>query len=167
MNTQNISLVVAHDLNLGIGKDGQLPWHIPEDMSHFRKVTTGGVVIMGRKTWESIPIKYRPLPDRENIIITRNREYNAWGGTVANSLEEAVDIGSRAKKPIYIIGGSEIYKQSIDVCNHLYITLVKHTFECDKMMEGYSELFTLVESKEVETKSGVQLEFQTWGRNEG
>ena len=157
---------MAHDLNLGIGRNGKLPWHIPEDMRHFKRTTKGGVVIMGRKTWDSIPMKYRPLPERENIIITRNKEYNAWGGVIAHSLEEALEIAQKYKKRIYIIGGSEIYNQSINVCKYLYITLVKDTFECDKTMRGYSELFTLVESEEVKAKSGVQLEFQTWKRSE-
>ena len=107
-----ISLIAAVAKNLAIGKDGQLLWHLPEDMRYFRETTRGKPVIMGRKTWESLPDVFRPLPGRRNIVISRNPAYDAPGATLAGSLEEAVRL-AQDDAEVFVIGGAEIYRQAL------------------------------------------------------
>ncbi len=102
-----ISLIAAVARNRALGKDGQLLWHLPEDMRYFRETTRGKPVIMGRKTWESLPDAFRPLPGRRNIVISRNPAYEAPGATLAGSLEEAVRL-TQDDAEVFVIGGAEI-----------------------------------------------------------
>ena len=101
-----------------IGISNTLPWHLPEDLKHFRKMTTGHPILMGRKTYESIG---RPLPKRENIVITRNANYQALGCVVKHSLEEAI-AHCTGRDEIFIIGGAELYKQAIPLADRMYLT---------------------------------------------
>ena len=120
------------DDKCGIGKDNKLPWKIKQDMEFFKKVTTGNVVIMGRKTWESIPKKFRPLPNRTNIILTRNKNYNPGNGAECfDNLNDAVQ--KYKDEQIYVIGGAEIYRMALQHkdCEGLVITRVKGDFQCD------------------------------------
>ena len=120
---KNISLIVAVTKNMVIGKDNKLTWHLPDDMNYFSNMTKGHSIIMGRKNWESIPEKYRPLPGRKNIVVTRNKEFQDNGATVVNSIEKAIEV-SRASEDeeIFIIGGGEIYKLGFKYIDKLYIT---------------------------------------------
>ena len=107
---KNISLIVALSKNQVIGKNNKLAWDLPDDMNYFSNMTKNHVVIMGRKNWESIPEKYRPLPNRENIIISRNRNYSTKKATVVNSIEKAIEISrDNTDEEIFIIGGGEIF----------------------------------------------------------
>lgn len=101
-----------------IGVSNTLPWHLPEDLKHFRKMTTGHSILMGRKTYESIG---RPLPKRENIVITRNSDYQAKGCVIKHTLEDAIAHCSENKE-IFIIGGAELYKQAIPLADRMYLT---------------------------------------------
>ena len=118
-----VSIIVAVSENNVIGKDNDLIWHFPKDTKFFKDTTLGHHVIMGRKNWESIPEKYRPLPDRKNIIVTRNNNFKYKGATVVNSIEKAIEV-SRASEDeeIFIIGGGEIYKLGFKYVDKLYIT---------------------------------------------
>jgi len=119
-----VSAIVATDLNNAIGKDNQLPWNIPADLKFFKKITIGHPVIMGRKTFESVN---KPLPGRLNIVITSNKDWTAESVLTANSLEEALEKATAAHyKEIFIIGGGEIYRQSMAIANRIYLTRV-HT----------------------------------------
>ena len=118
MSRPTISLVVAMGRNRVIGRDGDMPWHLPADLAHFKKVTMGKPIIMGRKTYQSIG---RPLPGRENIIITRDQEFAADGCTVVHSLEAALD--SRDGE-LMIIGGGQIYSLAIDHATRIHMTIV-------------------------------------------
>ncbi|MCC8019217.1 MAG: dihydrofolate reductase [Rikenellaceae bacterium] len=122
-----ISIIVAVAQNGVIGGDNRLLWHIPEDLRRFKAITTGHPVVMGRKTFESLG---RPLPDRSNVIITRNPDYRAEGAAVASSLEKAVDMFP-AEEEVFIIGGGEIYRQAMPLSDRLYITEVLHNYEGD------------------------------------
>ena len=102
-----LSLIAAVARNRVIGKDNQLLWHLPEDMKHFREVTRGKPVIMGRKTWESLPEKFRPLPGRHNIVVSRNLDYKAPGATLVSSLEDAIDL-TRSADETFVIGGETL-----------------------------------------------------------
>lgn len=119
-----ISLVVAASTNNAIGKNNQLLWHLPNDLKFFKNTTWGGVVVMGRKTFESVN---KPLPGRLNIVITSNKDWTAESVVTANSLEEALEKAIAAHyKEIFIIGGGEIYRQSLAIANRIYLTRV-HT----------------------------------------
>ncbi|WP_210365053.1 dihydrofolate reductase [Bacillus sp. REN3] len=123
-----ISLIWAMDENRVIGVDNQLPWRIPEDLKFFKRVTMGHAIAMGRKTFESIG---KPLPGRENIIITRDREYAAEGCTVMNSVDELFDYADRKREEVFVIGGAEIFKEILPRADRLYLTMIHEQFEGD------------------------------------
>lgn len=123
-----ISLIWAMDDNRVIGKNNQLPWHLPEDLKFFKKTTIGHPIAMGRKTHDSIG---RSLPGRENIIITRNKDYSSDGCTVLSSVEELIQYSKDQNKEIFVIGGAEIFKAVFPFADRLYITKIYHTFEGD------------------------------------
>lgn len=129
-----VSIIVAVSENNVIGKDNSLIWHLPADMKFFKEKTTGHCIITGRKNYESIPEKFRPLPNRTNIVITRQKNYIAPGAIVVGSLEEAFEknlqIGADADE-VFIIGGAEIFKQSMHLVDKLYITRIHHNFDGD------------------------------------
>jgi len=123
---KHLSLVVAMDANRGIGVDNKLPWHLPEDLAHFKRVTLGHPIIMGRKTFESIG---RPLPGRRNIVVTRNTGWRHDGVDVAHSLQDAVAlVGDDSAS---IIGGAQIFAEALDVADRLIVTHIAKTYRCD------------------------------------
>ena len=129
-----VSLIVAVSENGVIGKDNDLIWHLPKDMKFFKETTMGHHVIMGRKNFESIPHKYRPLPDRTNIVITRQSGYKAEGCVVVNSIEAALEISkNNGDIEPFIIGGGQIYKLALEanLVDKIYLTKVRHSFDGD------------------------------------
>ena len=127
-----VSLIVAVSENGVIGKDNDLIWHLPKDMKFFKETTMGYHVIMGRKNFESIPHKFRPLPNRTNIVITRQSDYKAEGCIVVNSVEEALKVAkSHGENEAFIIGGGQIYKLALDanLVDKVYLTKIHHSFE--------------------------------------
>jgi dihydrofolate reductase len=125
-----IVIIAAVAKNRVIGKDNKLLWNIPEDMAHFKALTAGHTVIMGRKTWESLPPRFRPLPGRRNIVITRQPDYAAPGAELADSLENAQKLASTATVA-FIIGGEQIYTQAMALADRLEITEVDQEPEGD------------------------------------
>ena len=123
-------LIAAVAKNGVIGKDNALPWHLPEDLKHFKQLTTGHAVIMGRKTWESLPERFRPLPGRTNIVVTRNAGYRATGATVVNSLDDAVKVGAGGTA-VFIIGGAELYANALPFAQRLELTEIDAEFSGD------------------------------------
>ena len=118
-----IALIVAKSTNNCIGKNGTIPWNLPEDLAFFKKITTGHTVIMGRKTWESLPPKYRPLPNRKNIVITTQKEYTVPEGVdIVHDISEIPHLYPNTKR--FIIGGAQIYKETLPFADTLYITEV-------------------------------------------
>ncbi len=127
-----ISIIVAVANNNVIGKDNKLIWHLPADMKFFKEKTTGHCVITGRKNYESIPEKFRPLPNRTNIVITRQKDYVAPGAIIVDSIEKALlTAKNTGDTEIFIIGGGEIYKQSLHFADRVYLTQINHSFEGD------------------------------------
>ncbi|MBG9386451.1 dihydrofolate reductase [Caenimonas aquaedulcis] len=125
-----LGLVFARARNGIIGKDGVMPWHLPADMAHFKQVTMGAPVIMGRKTWESLPPRFRPLPGRSNIVVTRQSDWQAPGATRVASLEEAV--AACAGEPrAWIIGGGQIYEQAAAIAHDAEVTEIDADFDGD------------------------------------
>lgn len=124
-----ITLIAAIAQNNALGKNNDLIWHLPADLKHFRQLTTGHHIIMGRKTYESIG---KPLPNRTTIIVTRNKEYFQEGCLIASSLEEAIEI-CKNEKTVCIVGGEQIYRQALEnnLVDSLEITLVHHEFDAD------------------------------------
>jgi dihydrofolate reductase len=106
-----ISLIWAEAEGRVIGRDGELPWQLPEDLRRFRELTTGSTVVMGRRTWESLPERFRPLPDRRNIVVTRQQHYAAAGAEVAGSLERALALAGDGD--VWVIGGASLYNQAL------------------------------------------------------
>ena len=131
MPTQPImSFVVAMDRNRLIGAQGELPWRLPDEMKHFRTVTMGKPVLMGRVTYESIPARFRPLAGRTNIILTRQEAYQAQGCIVVHSIEEALKAAGDAPE-LMVIGGAQIFEQLLPRADRLYLTRVHGEFAGD------------------------------------
>lgn len=122
-----ICYIVAMDRNRVIGKDNNMPWHLPADLAHFKKVTTGHTVVMGRKTYESIG---RPLPNRKNVILTTNTSYEAPGCTIVHTKEE-IDRLCKKEQKCFIIGGSELYHLFLSEADRLYVTVIDEAFVGD------------------------------------
>lgn len=126
-----ISLIAALTKNRVIGKNNNLPWHLPDDMKYFMQTTKEHHVIMGRKNYESIPEKFRPLPNRTNIVVTRQKNFTAPGCHIVHTLEAGIDMARReGEKELFIIGGSEIYDLGMAYADQLYLT------EIDTILEG-------------------------------
>lgn len=122
-----VIIIAAIAKNNALGKDNQLIWHLPADLKRFKSITSGQTVVMGRKTFESLG---KALPNRKNVVITRNRNFKKEGVTVVNSLEEALAF-SKEKENIYILGGAEIYSQALPIADLLDLTLIHGHFEAD------------------------------------
>jgi len=133
-----ISIIVATSKNIFIGNNNSLIWKLPADLKRFKQITTGNTVVMGRKTYESIG---KPLPNRRNIIITRDTNYLVDNCEIVNSLEEALML---CNNDCFIIGGGEIYKQSIDIADKIYLTLVQEDFEGDTYFPEIGKEWTKV-----------------------
>ena len=130
-----ISLVVAASTNNVIGSDGGLPWHLPDDLRHFKRLTTGKPVVMGRRTFESIG---RPLPDRRNIVMTRDPGYTARGCDVVSSVREALDLVEDADEAM-IIGGGQVYRDFLPYADRIYLTRVQADVEGDTYFPDIDE----------------------------
>ena len=127
-----ISIIVAVAENNVIGKDNRLIWHLPADMKFFKEKTTGHCIITGRKNYESIPEKFRPLSNRTNIIITRQKDYSAPGTIITDSIEEAMNVARKYNETeVFIIGGADIFNQTINKTDKIYLTRIHHSFEGD------------------------------------
>lgn len=146
---QNVSFIAVIGKNKELGKGGKLLWNLPEDMKRFKDLTTGHPVIMGRKTWESIPEKYRPLPGRTNIVITRQPDYKADGAAVVDGLSDAFLAAEKAEgaEETFIIGGSEIYTSALPYATRLYLTLVDDSAEADVFFPEYEKDFKVISNE--------------------
>lgn len=138
-----INIVVAKASNNVIGAKNDLIWHLPNDLKHFKSITSGHPIIMGRKTFESLG---RPLPNRTNIVVTRDQNWNTEGIEIASSLPKAIEVAKKIDDDIYILGGGNIYKQAMEFTDVLYITEVHHEFDG----ETYFPEIDLDEWEEVE-----------------
>jgi len=140
-------MIVAVDEKRAIGKDNQLLWHIPEDLKHFKELTSSHAVIMGENTYHSIG---RPLPNRTNIIVTLDDSFSAMGCFVAHSLDEAIKMArENEKEEVFIIGGASIYKQFLPLVSRLYLTLVSGEHEADTFFPDYSDFSKVVSEENV------------------
>ncbi len=163
-STNNISIIVAlGDKTRAIGKNGGLIWQIPEDIKRFKELTLNHPVIMGRKTWESIPEKFRPLKNRMNIVITRNSDFVAIGAIKAESFERALEIAvkSPGSGKIFVIGGAEIYSQALQAADTLHLTLVQSDEKGDVFFPEYEKLFPKIVFSQEHLDSPVPFRYET------
>lgn len=133
-----LNLIFARARNGVIGKDNTLPWHLPEDLAHFKQTTLGQPVVMGRKTWESLPPKFRPLPGRTNIVVTRQTNWQAEGAIVAHSIEEAMQ-HCPADTQAWVIGGAEVYAQAMPLASRAVVTEIAADFEGDAFAPTFDD----------------------------
>ncbi|MGP0221799.1 MULTISPECIES: dihydrofolate reductase [unclassified Paenarthrobacter] len=171
-----IGMIWAQTKNGVIGKDGGMPWHLPEDLKHFSRLTTGHPVIMGRKTWESFPEKYRPLPGRTNIVITRNREWastaDAEGAVVVDSLDAALleSQFSPGGQKVWIVGGGEIFEQSMGIANLAVITIIDLETDGDTFAPELGDDWTFDTMAPADgwltAANGTNYRFTSWRRTE-
>lgn len=150
--------------NNALGKDNQLIWHLPADLKRFKKTTLNHAVIMGRKTYESLE---KPLPNRTNIIITRDRNYKVSGWIVVNSLEEALKVAAKTDENPFILGGAEIYRQAMSYADKLDITFVHHQFEADVFFPEIDKTIWKETSREdfkADEKNEYEYSFVTFER---
>ena len=159
MSVSNLAILVAMAKNRVIGKNNGLPWHLPADLKHFKSLTMGHTIIMGRKTYESIG---RPLPGRTNIIVTTQTGFTVTGAKVVHSLEGALQLGNLADSPgqsceRFIIGGAELYRQTIELSQRMYITEIQRAFNGDTYFPEYNleEWYEIMRERHIsEDKTG-------------
>jgi dihydrofolate reductase/thymidylate synthase len=169
MTTFNI--IVAIDLDRGIGKDGYMPWDIPDDMRHFKEITCKtsdlnkkNAVIMGRKTWESIPERFRPLSGRINIVLSKNKDLKMPDGVIVADSFKLIDVilsKMNDIENIFIIGGQQIFEQVLKQgnCTKLYITHIKDSFKCDTFFPKFSHLFKETYNSSDLVENGITYSF--------
>lgn len=150
-----ISLIVAHDENRVIGYQNDLPWYLPGDLKYFKEMTMGKPMIMGRKTYDSIG---RPLPGRRNIVITRNEDFTAEGIEVVGSLEEALAL-VEGEEEVMIIGGAQIFEQSMAIADRLYITFIDHSFKGDTYFPSYEDWKQISCLEPIKSEDGYRFQY--------
>ena len=150
-----ISLIVALDKNRVIGLNNAMPWHLPGELQYFKETTMGKPIIMGRKTFESIG---RPLPGRRNIVITRNPQYDAEGIELAYSLDEAIKLAGDVEE-IMIIGGQQIFTESLPLADRLYITEIDYAFEGDTYFPAYEGWQKVSCQEPIQTPDGYTFQY--------
>jgi dihydrofolate reductase len=169
-NRLKFSLVVAADEKNGIGVNGDLPWHLPGDMKFFRELTIGdgdNVVIMGRKTWQSIPDRFRPLSKRTNIVLSRGPLELPAEVLLASSLETALKIAESLPSPtandVFIIGGGQVYSEALlhPDCQCIYLTRVKASFACHAFLPDLTLSWKIMNASEPQEENGLAYQFLT------
>lgn len=159
-----VRLIWAQAANGVVGYDNELPWRIPEDLARFRALTTGGTVVMGRRTWESLPPRFRPLPGRRNVVVTRDRSYDAPGADVVGSLEAALALAD----DVWVGGGAEIYAAAMPVADRLFVTDVDGEYAGDVFAPVVGAEWCEVEVGDWQTSSsGVRYRWRELTRQAG
>lgn len=162
-----INIIVATSTNFVIGKDNDLPWHLPTDMKYFKDTTKGHMVVMGRKCWESIPEKFRPLPNRKNIVMTRDTSYVANGAVISHDLEQLLVSHENSHEQVFIIGGAELYKAAFKYANRLFLTQIYSKVEGDVYLEGLVlKNWSLVEGSEFHEENGFKFRFELYEKKD-
>ena len=163
-----IGLIWAQTLDGVIGADGVMPWHLPEDLAHFRSVTRGGAVIMGRRTWDSLPERFRPLPNRRNVVITRQRDWAAEGASVAHTLEDALAL---TEGDLWVIGGAEIYGLALPYADTLEVTEIDADITGDTFAPAITTEWTRVAADPtsgwLRSSTGLPFRFARYQRASG
>lgn len=163
----SIGLVWAEARDGVIGADGGMPWHVPEDMAHFREVTGSHDVVMGRRTWESLPPRFRPLPGRRNIVVTRSADFAPEGAERASSLDEALALAGEGD--VWVIGGGMLYAEAIRRADVLEVTRLDFAVDGDTVApstDGWSRVAADPEEGWHTSRGGIRYRFETYRRGE-
>jgi dihydrofolate reductase len=160
VTTPRINLIFARAANGVIGKDNSMPWHLSEDLAHFKRLTQGSPVIMGRKTWDSLPPRFRPLPGRSNIVITRQVDWQAEGAVRANSLPDALQLSGDVPE-VWVIGGAEIYRQAEPLAARAEVTEIAQDFEGDAYAPSLGSDWTETARESHLSATGLAFSFVT------
>jgi dihydrofolate reductase len=158
-----LHLIYARAANGVIGRDNTLPWHLPEDLAHFKRTTLGCPVIMGRKTWDSLPPRFRPLPGRANIVVTRDTGWRAEGALVAHSIEAAREL-CPAGGDAWVIGGAQIYAQALRLASTVVVTDIARDFEGDAFAPTLGPEWRETVREDHVAASGLPFAFVTYTR---
>lgn len=156
-----LNLILARARNGVIGKQNALPWHLPEDMAHFKRTTLGCPVIMGRKTWDSLPVKFRPLPGRLNVVVTRQPDWSADGAVVVNSLEAAC-AACPIESTAWVIGGADLYAQALALASSAVVTELDADFDGDAFAPCFGPEWHEVARESHVSGSGLPFSFVTY-----
>lgn len=160
-----VALVAAVAHGGVIGRDGEIPWRLPEDVERFKELTTGHAVVMGRKTWDSIPERFRPLPDRRNVVVTRSPIWHAEGAERAASIEEALGLLADEAE-VYVIGGAQIYAAALPHASQLELTEIDRDVEGDTFFPSWDRsVFVEQERAERVAADGTAFAFVTYVRD--
>ena len=161
-----INMIFAKSANGVIGKNNAIPWHLPEDLAHFKRLTLGFPVIMGRKTWDSLPPKFRPLPGRTNVVITRQSGWQAQGAQTATSLQDALAL-CQASAEVWIIGGAQIYAQAEPLAQRIEVTEIAQDFDGDAFAPILGAQWVEAGRDDQVSSTGLKFSFITYTKNTG
>lgn len=163
MSAPRINMIFARSANGVIGNEGAMPWHLPEDMAHFKRLTNGWPVIMGRKTWDSLPARFRPLPGRTNVVITRQPGWQEPGAEPAASLSDALKLCARSEE-VWIIGGAQIYTQAEPLAERIEVTEIARDFDGDAFAPTLGAGWKESAREEHVSTSGLKFSFITYNK---
>ncbi len=156
-----LHLILARASNGVIGKDNAMPWHLPEDLAHFKRVTLGCPVVMGRKTWDSLPERFRPLPGRLNVVVTRQADWSAPGALRAGSLDEAVAL-CPPDAEAWVIGGAQLYAQALPLARSAVVTEIGAEYEGDAYAPQFGPQWKESAREPQVSSSGIPFSFVTY-----
>jgi dihydrofolate reductase len=159
-----IHMIFARTANGVIGRDNTIPWRLPEDMAHFKRLTHGWPVIMGRKTWDSLPAKFRPLPGRTNIVITRQPDWKETGAETAAGLAEALALCAAADE-VWIIGGAQIYAQAMPLAERIEVTEIAENIEGDAFAPPLGAEWRQAAREDHVSATGMKFSFITYQKH--
>ncbi len=162
----NINMIFARSANGVIGKNNALPWHLPEDLAHFKKLTLGSPVIMGRKTWDSLPPKFRPLPGRTNVVVTRQTDWHPEGAQTVGSLQDALTF-CQASSTVWIIGGAQVYAQAEPLASRIEVTHIYKDFVGDAFAPTLGPQWVPSQHEDHTSSNGLNFSFITYTRHQG
>jgi dihydrofolate reductase len=161
-----LHLIFARAANGVIGRNNALPWHLPEDLAHFKRLTLGCPVIMGRKTWDSLPARFRPLPGRRNIVVTRQADWQADGAVCAHSLAEALQL-AQGHPDVWVIGGAELYAQALPLASSAQVTEIDQAFEGDAHAPEFDASWIETARLPQVSTNGLHFSFVTYQKPPG
>jgi len=160
-----INMIFARAANGVIGNNNTMPWHLPEDMAHFKRLTQGWPVIMGRKTWDSLPPKFRPLPGRTNVVITRQSGWKEPGAEPASSLADALKICAQSEE-VWVIGGAQIYAQAEPLADRIEVTEIAQDFEGDAFAPRLGPQWIEGAREDHVSSNGLKFSFITYNKHQ-
>lgn len=161
-----INMIFARAANGVIGNNNRMPWHLPEDMAHFKRLTQGWPVIMGRKTWDSLPPKFRPLPGRRNVVITRQQGWKEDGAEPASSLADALSLCGQSEE-VWVIGGAQIYAQGEPLAQRIEVTEIAQDFEGDAFAPPLGSEWIEAAREDHISSNGLKFSFITYDKHKG